>query len=116
MIRIRGLFICTFAVCYDAIREYFREIMQSFLKNSVHVFTSLWLIQNEDYIQILEMISVFKCEWLPQFKHLVLFTCWDLTFVGDLPGHFEEQQVLHRQLVLLPGRQQPAEGRHGQGT
>lgn len=39
-----------------------------------------------------------------------------LAFVGDLPGHFEEQQVLHRQRVLLPGRQQPAQGRHGQGA
>lgn len=37
-----------------------------------------------------------------------------LTFVGDLPGHLEEQQVLHRELVLLPGRQHAAQGRHGQ--
>lgn len=39
-----------------------------------------------------------------------------LTFVGDLPGDFEEQQVLHRQLVLLPGRQHPGQGCHGKRT
>lgn len=37
-----------------------------------------------------------------------------LTFVGYLPGHLEEQKVLHGQLVLLPGRQHPAQGGHGQ--
>lgn len=39
-----------------------------------------------------------------------------LTFVGDLPGHLKEQQVFHRQLILLPGRQHPTQRRHGQGT
>lgn len=37
-----------------------------------------------------------------------------LTFVGDLPGHLEEQQVVSGQLLLLPGWKQPAEGGHGQ--
>lgn len=39
-----------------------------------------------------------------------------LTFVGDLPGHLEEQQFFNRQLILLPGWQHPAQRRHGQGT
>lgn len=56
---------------------------------------------------------VVVVELSPTLQHY--YIC-DLTFVGDLPGHLEEQQVLHRQLVFLPGGQQPTQGGHGEGT